>query len=189
MSGKTSRDKGKRGEREIVAIVRAAGFECSGRELGQERDGGIDVIVPGPDLAIQVKRTERLALPAAIRQAERECPPDHTPLVAHRRSREPWYCTVRLDRLLELLGEPKIGSVSYASFYSKEKGGEWLPWLFAPMADSEIWVRNIARGVLKAKDGEVIDACGVMFPTHDVYDCTLGGWRTRPDTWRYHNGK
>ena len=94
---KTSREKGKRGEREFAEILTRHGFDA-------RRDGRLD-----DDLAhnvggyhYEVKRRETLALPQWTRQAEQDAGA-REPVVAYRRSREPWRASIDADRLVRLL--------------------------------------------------------------------------------------
>lgn len=92
--GKPSRDKGKRGERDARAFI------CGIVEVELERtqrgarqpDGDLSGL---DDHHIEVKRVERLDLPAALRQAvEDSSASGRRPLVMHRRSKEVWKVTL-----------------------------------------------------------------------------------------------
>ena len=99
MSGSRSRDKGKRGERELAAELSAL-LRVSCRR-GQQFSGleGRDVV--GIDgLHIECKRTERLNLYAAYEQAARDAASGDVPTVFHRRARSPWLCVVALSDLI-----------------------------------------------------------------------------------------
>lgn len=64
-----------------------------------------------PGIHIECKRRERLNVSEAIKQATRDADRFHdgAPAVFHRRSREPWLVTMRLDDWMDL-------------FYKKLKG-------------------------------------------------------------------
>ena len=103
MSGKKSRDKGARGEREWAKIL-AELFGCDDAHRGRQCHGGPD----SPDVAkgipgthAEVKRTEKLSLYAAMSQAFDDAG-DDVPYVAHRRNNEDWLVIVRADDLAEL---------------------------------------------------------------------------------------
>ena len=95
-----SRDKGKRGELEWAAYLRALGFTDAKR--GQQHKGGPE----SPDVTgvagvhFEVKRVEALNLGSAIAQALKDCGAN-IPVVAHRRNRTPWQVTIPASRLLE----------------------------------------------------------------------------------------
>jgi Holliday junction resolvase len=102
--GRSSRNKGKRGEREAAkALAKVLG--CTARR-GQQFAGGND----SPDLItsiagvhFEVKRTESLSLYKAIDQAQTDCKPNDVPVVLHRRNHQPWLVVVELERLPELI--------------------------------------------------------------------------------------
>jgi Holliday junction resolvase len=108
--GRASRDKGARGEREVADVFEAAGVPArrtAGLQAG-ERVEGLDVADADATLAvagvhIEVKRCERIELPAWLRQAEADAPEGAEPVVAFRRNREPWRAVVRLDYLARLM--------------------------------------------------------------------------------------
>ena len=101
--GKSQREKGKTGEREIAALLRSMGFEDARRTAQYAGNTGEAADVIGlPGIHIEVKRQETTKLHEWIRQAERDCG-EKTPCVFHRRNREPWYCTLPLIDFLQIL--------------------------------------------------------------------------------------
>lgn len=102
--GKSQRDKGKRGERELAALLRGYGYDC---RRGQQYCGGNgDADVVGlPGIHIEVKRVERLNVYEAFMQAVRDCREDEMPVVFHRRSGQGWRCTLSLDAFMALYSE------------------------------------------------------------------------------------
>jgi hypothetical protein len=102
MSGRRSRDKGKRGElaaaRElsrVLGVPARRGQQFSGVE-------GKDVVVGLDGLHVEVKRTEKLSLYPAVEQARRDAAADEVPLVLHRRNGKPWLVILELEQLPEL---------------------------------------------------------------------------------------
>lgn len=98
--GAASRRKGKGGEREVAAILSAAGFECargSRNGVAGAEDLAHDCL---PGVWFEIKRVERLNVPAAMEQAARDAGPYRSPVVLHRRNRGEWLATVRLEDLL-----------------------------------------------------------------------------------------
>ncbi len=79
-----SRTKGKVGELEFAALLRAQGYTEARR--GQQFRGGGDSpdVVGVPGVHHEVKRTERLALYDAVDQARRDAAVGTMPVVAHR---------------------------------------------------------------------------------------------------------
>ena len=103
-----SRDKGKRGERELAAALRAQGYSARRGQQYCGTSGDADVVgLPG--VHIECKRVERLNLDAAIAQAVRDARPGEMPVVMHRRSRKPWLVTVGLEDFLTLDGAGHTG--------------------------------------------------------------------------------
>jgi len=98
-----SRNKGKRGEREFAALLRAHGFDA---RRGQQYSGSPespDVVCEALGaLHIEVKRVQKLNLADACVQARRDCGSKPW-IVAHRRNREPWFITMDADALYKLL--------------------------------------------------------------------------------------
>ena len=98
-----SRAKGKVGEREFAALLRAEGFDA---RRGQQFAGGAD----SPDvvsdalgwLHIEVKRTQALNLADACAQAEGDSSGKPW-IVAHRRNHAPWLVTLTAETFFRLL--------------------------------------------------------------------------------------
>ena len=101
--GKYSRNKGKRGERELAQFLTERGFNA---RRGQQFCGtpeSPDVICEAmAGFHIEVKRTEKLSVYAAIEQATEDAG-SKTPLVFHRRNRKPWLVIMNAGDFLELL--------------------------------------------------------------------------------------
>lgn len=99
-----SRDKGARGEREIVSFarkfgisaVRTAPLQAAGAEYG-------DVLFDDYRyLHIEVKRDERMSVDAMARQAKGDAGL-RRPVVLWRRNKGDWYANVPLEHYLQLL--------------------------------------------------------------------------------------
>ena len=107
MSGKRSRDKGARGEREACAeLERLTGVPWH-RSLVQTRHGGTEAPDVVPEirgtaldrLHVEVKRGKAPALWSALEQAKRDSGDRGVPLVLARRDRGSWVVLVELDSL------------------------------------------------------------------------------------------
>ena len=95
--GKSQRTKGAAGEREFAKLIgEYLNIECR-RNLEQTRSGGADLLGVGP-WAIEVKRQERLCIPAWWEQACDQAG-DAWPALAYRQSRQPWTVVVPLHSL------------------------------------------------------------------------------------------
>jgi hypothetical protein len=102
MSGRRSRDKGKRGERAAAReLSRVLGVPA---RRGQQFSGveGKDVVVGLAGIHVEVKRCEKLSLYPAIEQACRDAAAGEVPLVLHRRNGKPWLVILELEQLPEL---------------------------------------------------------------------------------------
>ena len=99
MAGKTSKNKGKRGEREAAKEL-ARLFGCEARRGVQYAGGGDspDVSHSIEGVHIEVKRAETLRLYSALDQAIEDAG-ELIPVVLHRRNLEPWVAITRLDDL------------------------------------------------------------------------------------------
>lgn len=94
--------KGADGEKELVSILRRAGYPVS---WGGNRTFGCTPDVSGlPGVHIEVKRRERLNVTEAMEQATKDADRfrDGAPAVFHRRSQQPWLVTMRLSDWLAL---------------------------------------------------------------------------------------
>lgn len=97
LGGKGRRAKGQRGEREFFSLLNQylPASEHIQRELAQTRDGGSDGRTAR--FAIEVKRQERLAIGAWLKQARAQAQDDEIPVVAYRQNNDDWHCLVELD--------------------------------------------------------------------------------------------
>lgn len=104
--GKASRNKGKRGELEVVKILKVAGFEKAQRSAQCKGNTGQAPDVEGlPGIHIEVKRVERLNLRKAYEQAvndSKENGNNDIPAVFHRQSHQPWMVSLSLSDFLKL---------------------------------------------------------------------------------------
>lgn len=108
--GLTSRRKGAAAEREVAAILRTHGFDA---RRGTQTRGGTeepDVVTSLPGYHLEVKRTEKLSIWAAIAQAERDLDPadDVTvPVVVFRRNRSRWMVALPFEDFLALVKDAR----------------------------------------------------------------------------------
>ncbi|MEA5003830.1 MAG: hypothetical protein VB081_10060 [Christensenella sp.] len=96
-----SREKGKRGERELARKLREYGHDC---RRGQQYCGGNgDADVVGlRGLHIEVKRVEALNIHKAVNQAIGDAKAGEIPVVMHRKNGEKWLVTMTLDDFMEI---------------------------------------------------------------------------------------
>ena len=103
--GKGAQRKGADGERELAALLRERGYSI--RRGGSLSFGTVPDLIGLSGIHIEVKRVERLNVPAAFRQAQRDSERfrDGAPALFHRRSREPGLVTMELKDWLKLYGK------------------------------------------------------------------------------------
>lgn len=106
MSGRRSRQKGARGEREAAGELGAV-LGIEGRRGCQFAGGpdSPDVALPGSAIHVEAKRVEALQLYAALEQATADAPAHAVPIVWHRRNNKPSVVIVQTDRLADLAAE------------------------------------------------------------------------------------
>ena len=108
-----SREKGKKGEREIARLIRERGYDV---RRGQQFSGleGEDVV--GLDyIHIEVKRVEQLNIDNAMEQAKRDAKSSQMPAVFHRKNNKKWKVTLEFEDFMTL----------YDSYYSDMKLKEY----------------------------------------------------------------
>lgn len=101
--GKMSRDKGKRGELELVHKLRELGFP--GVHRAQQYCGSASSadVLGLPGIHPECKRTEALRLYESMTQAVRDSEgTTDLPAVFHRRSKMPWLVVMRIEDWVEL---------------------------------------------------------------------------------------
>lgn len=106
--GKASRDKGKRGERELAGVLRDYGYDCRRGQQFCGANGDADVVgLPG--IHIECKRVERLDLYGAVGQAIRDAKEEELPVVMHRKNNCEWLVTMPLEEWISLYREYGAG--------------------------------------------------------------------------------
>lgn len=102
MSGRKSQRKGRCAELELARIFRDHGYPV---KAGRAQSYGEDPDLYGlPGVHIECKRTETLRLSEWLEQSERDAERfgDGMPAVFFRRSRSPWFVTMKLGDWMEL---------------------------------------------------------------------------------------
>jgi Holliday junction resolvase len=119
LSGRASREKGARAEREVCAILREHGHIAARTPMsgGSHWKGDIHNPDGGPSIQghhLEVKMVEKLAIPRWLRQAEADCPEGDVPVLVFRQSRQPWRVVVPLEYWLNLVASDGRNRVSSA---------------------------------------------------------------------------
>lgn len=110
MSKINSREKGKRGERELSSKLKEYGFDTRRGQQYCGSNGDADVIgLPG--IHIECKRVERLNIYDAISQAKSDAKNDEIPIVFHRKDRCNWLVSMELEEFMKI----------YREYYEKEE--------------------------------------------------------------------
>ena len=105
--GKSSQRKGAQGERELSALLKEYGFDT---ERGGSLSYGKRPDLCGlPGVHIEVKRVERLNVSEAMQQSIKDAArfKDGFPTLFHRKNREKWYVTMRLEDWMQLYKKAK----------------------------------------------------------------------------------
>ena len=100
--GKSSRDKGQRGEREVCSILRSAGYRA--KRGWQSRDGGkgeSDVVTDFP-FRPEVKFQETLNIYAAIDQVNNDNSGTVPNCIVFKKSRGEWWAAIPFQDLIRL---------------------------------------------------------------------------------------
>ena len=103
-----SREKGKRGERELASILRAYGYDARRSQQYCGINGDADVIGL-PHTHIEVKRVQRLNLEDAMAQSKRDAKEGEIPTVFHRKNHCDWLVTMQLKDFMEMYTEWESG--------------------------------------------------------------------------------
>jgi Holliday junction resolvase len=102
LTGRASQRKGRDGELELARVLQEYGYDAQpGRAQSY---GEVPDLTGLPGVHIECKRVERLNVPEAMKQAVRDAEKflDGAPTLFHRRNREPWLVTMKLEDWLSL---------------------------------------------------------------------------------------
>ena len=101
------KQKGKRGELELVKKLKEYGYDCKRSVQYCGTNGDADVIgLPG--IHIECKRVERLNIDDAMLQAIRDRREGEYPTVFHRKNNGKWMVTMLLDDWQEIYREWRV---------------------------------------------------------------------------------
>lgn len=106
--GKSQREKGKRGERELANLFRLAGYDAHRGQQFCGANGDADVVgLPG--IHVECKRVEKLNLYDAMAQSKHDARAGELPAVFHRRDNCQWLVTMELSDWLTIFKEWEAG--------------------------------------------------------------------------------
>lgn len=106
--GKASREKGKKGERELANLLKDEGYDCKRGQQFCGINGNADVIGLN-GIHIECKRVEKLNLRKAMKQAINDSKNEDIPAVFHRTNREDWKVTMLFSDWIKLYREWESG--------------------------------------------------------------------------------
>lgn len=110
--GKFSRDKGKRGELELVRLLKENGYEARRTAQYCGKTGEAADVIGLPGVSIECKRVEKLNIYDAITQAQRDVNASgrgDLPVVFHRKNCCPWLVTMYVWDWFKLYREWEAG--------------------------------------------------------------------------------
>lgn len=99
---RSSQRKGREAELELARVLQGYGYDT---EPGRAQSYGEEPDISGlPGIHIECKRCEQLRLSEWMKQAQRDAERfrDGLPAVFHRRNREPWLVTMKLDDFMKI---------------------------------------------------------------------------------------
>lgn len=102
--GKMSREKGKRGERELAKKLKEYGYEAKRVQqfCGSNGDADVDGL---EGIHIECKRVEKLNIYDAIAQSKSDARLGELPTVFHRKNNCEWLVTMPLDDWMKLYAQ------------------------------------------------------------------------------------
>ena len=106
--GCNSRAKGATGERQLAALLREYGYDAERTAQYCGKTGEAADLRGLPGVHVECKRVERLDLQKAMEQAINDAREDEIPAVFHRRNRDYWKVTLRLDDFMKIYKEWEI---------------------------------------------------------------------------------
>ena len=98
-----SRQKGKRGELEVVHLLKSYGFEARRGQQFKGTEDSPDVIHNMEGFFIEVKLRQAFNLHATMEQASDEAASSEAPVVFHRKNGKPWLVTLDAEDFLEMV--------------------------------------------------------------------------------------
>jgi Holliday junction resolvase len=103
---RSSQRKGAAGERELADKLREYGYDTE--RGGSLTFGDVPDLIGLPGIHIECKRVEKLNVTEAMQQAIRDSERFHdgTPALFHRKNRQPWLVTLRLEDFMKIYYKP-----------------------------------------------------------------------------------
>ena len=109
--GRASREKGKRGEREVAELLRNYGIPAHRAQQFKGRAGAFDVECPfltSLGAEVEVKNTSTVSLPAWLKKAWEDVTVGFWPLIFWKRPRDQWYVILPAHEFVALLDKVRM---------------------------------------------------------------------------------
>ena len=100
-----SKEKGKRGEREVAKLLKKHGFYAERGQQYHGRGDAPDVKHNMEGLHIEAKYVEKFGLWAAMKQAREDMNEGDVPVVFHRKTHKPWVVVIDAEDFLKMMQE------------------------------------------------------------------------------------
>ncbi len=98
-----SKNKGKRGELEVVELLEKYGFSARRGQQFKGTPDSPDIIHNMEGFHIEVKKVEAFHLHHALEQAIEDKAENETPLVFYKKNRKPWIVVLEAEDFLSLM--------------------------------------------------------------------------------------
>lgn len=102
--GKSQREKGKRGEREVVDLFKAFGFDARRGQQHKGTNDSPDVIVIEAPVQVEVKRRQNMRLYNWMDKLDEEAGTNY-PILFFRPDNKKWVSVMYAEDLLDILSE------------------------------------------------------------------------------------
>lgn len=122
--GKLSREKGKRGEREVANLCKQYGYDCQRTAQNRGKTGEAGDVEGLPGIHIEVKRTEKFSLYEALEQAKRDATAKgegDMPVVFHRKNDHEWVVVMAAGDFFTIYREWEAAVAVKGLIYAVEK--------------------------------------------------------------------
>lgn len=125
--GKSQRNKGKVGEREVANILKERGYDA---HRGVQYQGGSDSpdVIGLPGVHIEVKRVNSLRLYPSLEQSRNDADDSEIPIVVHRPDHKQWVAIMDLNDFLWLYEGAREASYEGCSPIPERVFGTFKPW-------------------------------------------------------------
>ena len=105
-----SREKGKKGERQVCSIAKEEGYNAyRSQQFSGHKEKGDPDILGLPHIHSEVKWRQNINIQDALNQAKEDCSDGNIPVVFHRRNNEDWKVTMDIRDFFTIYREWEAG--------------------------------------------------------------------------------